>query len=156
MNTDDYPRCTLGEDGFHQTMDRHCPGFPRELLSALIRLGYNGLIPSYRCHTFQAYGLNVCEVRVEIPIDPAVPWRGAVIGNEVDDTVKKLVHVDLTSLCERSLAITADTPLALFLIHNQVEPEWKQCRKAVSDSTSPQFNFQCSHLAKYMRYLFNL
>jgi hypothetical protein len=67
----------------------------------------------------------VCEVRVEIPLDPTTPWRGAIVGNEVDDTIKKMVHVALTSLCERSLATIADTPNALFPILNQDESEWQ-------------------------------
>jgi hypothetical protein len=81
------------------------------------------------------------------------PFRGAVIGNDIDDAVKKMVHVALMTLCERSLAITVDAPLALFLIRNQEEPVWQQHHEAVCDITSPQFSFQCSHLAKYTRYL---
>jgi hypothetical protein len=84
-------------------------------MSALIRLSYDGLIPVYR---FQAHGLNVCEVLVEIPLDPTAPWKGAVIGSEVDDAIEKMAHVALTSLCERSLATITDTPIALFLICN--------------------------------------
>jgi predicted N-acyltransferase len=96
------------------------------------------------------------EVRVETPFDPMAPFRGAVIGNDIDDAVKKMVHVALMTLCERSLAVTVDAPLALFLIRNQEEPVWQQHHEAVCDITSPQFSFQCSHLAKYTRYLFNL
>jgi hypothetical protein len=69
-------------------------------LSALIQLGYDGLIPIYRCHPFQAHDLNVYEVRVEIIIDPTAPWKGAIIRKEVDDVVEKMAHVTLTALCE--------------------------------------------------------
>jgi hypothetical protein len=129
MNMDDYPHCFLSEDGFLCTTGRQCPGFPRVLLSTLVRLGYDGPIPLYHCHPFQAYGLNVCEVscevRVEIPFDPTAPWKGAVVGSEIDDAIEKMAHVALTSLYERSLTSTADTLIMLFPIHNQDEPEWQ-------------------------------
>jgi hypothetical protein len=126
MNMDDYPHCTLIEDGFLWTTGQHRPGFPRYLLSALIRLGYDGPIPSYCCRPFRAHSLNVCEVRVEIPFDPMALWKGVIISNEVDDAIEKIAHMALTSLCECSLTATVDTPLALFLIFNQEEPERQQ------------------------------
>jgi hypothetical protein len=98
----------------------------------------------------------VCEVRVEIPFDPAAPWKGAIIGSEVDDAVEKIAHVALTSLCERSLATTTDTPIALFLIHNQDELEWQQHHEAMCDLTIPHFSAGWVQMAKYSRYLFNL
>jgi hypothetical protein len=58
---------------------------------------------------------------LEIPLNPAAPWRGAIISNEVDNAVEKMAHVALTSLCKYSLAVTTDKPLALFPIHNQEE-----------------------------------
>jgi hypothetical protein len=33
---------------------------------------------------------------VEIPLDPAAPWRGAIISNEVDNAIEKVAHVALT------------------------------------------------------------
>jgi hypothetical protein len=92
---------------------------------------------------------------VEIPFNPMAPFRGAIISNDIDDTVEKMVHMALTALCKHSLTITADTPLAVFPIHNQEEPVWLKHHKAVCDITSLQFSFQCSHLAKYTRYMFN-
>jgi hypothetical protein len=62
---------------------------------------------------------------VEIPFDPTAPWKGAIIGSEIDDTIEKMVHVALTSLYELSLTATTDTPITLFPIHNQDEPEWQ-------------------------------
>jgi hypothetical protein len=55
---------------------------------------------------------------VEIPFDPTTPFRGAVISNDVDDTFEKMAHMALMTLCERSLAVTADTPFALFPIRS--------------------------------------
>jgi hypothetical protein len=42
------------------------------------------------------HGLNVCEVLVEIPFDPTAPWKGAVVGRDIDDTIEKMAHVALT------------------------------------------------------------
>jgi hypothetical protein len=93
---------------------------------------------------------------VDIPLDPTTAWRGAIIGNEVDDAVEKMAHVALTFLFECSLAATADTLIALFPIQNQDEPEWHQRHEAVCDLTSPNFSAGSALLAKYARYLFNL
>jgi hypothetical protein len=64
--------------------------------------------------------------------------------------------VALTSLCERSLATTANMPIALFLIQNQDEPEWQQHHEAVCDLTSPHYSTGSVEMARYSRYLFNL
>jgi hypothetical protein len=84
------------------------------------------------------------------------PWRGAITGNEMDDTVEKMAHVALTSLCECSLATTSDTPIALFQIHNQDESKWQQHLEVVCDLTSPHNSPSPTQMAKYVRYLFNL
>jgi hypothetical protein len=65
---------------------------PQVLLCALVRLGYDGPIPVYCCHPFQAHNLNYCEVRVEIPVDPVAPCTGAVIEGDLDDAVKKMAE----------------------------------------------------------------
>jgi hypothetical protein len=64
--------------------------------------------------------------------------------------------VALTSLCERSLATTADTPIALFPIRNKDEPKWQKCHEAMCDLTSPHFSTGSAEMDKYSRYLFNL
>jgi hypothetical protein len=120
-------------------------------LSAVVRLSYDGPIPIYRCRPFQAHGLNVCEVRVEIPFDPMAMWKGAIIGSEVDDAVKKMANVALSSLCQRSLTATSDTPIALFPICNQEEPEWQQRHEAVCDLTNLNISAGWAQMAKYAR-----
>jgi hypothetical protein len=122
---DDYPHCSLGEDGSFCTTGQHRPGFPQVLWDALLRLGYDGPVPLYRCRPFQAHGLNVYEARVEIPFDPTVPWKGTIIGSEIDAVVEKMAHATLTSLCERSLAATVDMLIALFPIRDQEDPNWQ-------------------------------
>jgi hypothetical protein len=98
----------------------------------------------------------VCEVRVEIPFEPTAPWKGAVGVSEVDDTIENMAHFALTSLCEHNLAATADTLIALFLIHNHEEPEWQQHHEAMCELTSSHFSTVWAQMAKYSRYLFNL
>jgi hypothetical protein len=53
------------------------------LESTLVRLSYDGPIRIYRCRPFQAHGLDVCEVWVEIHVDSTVPWIGVIIDSEV-------------------------------------------------------------------------
>jgi hypothetical protein len=112
--------------------------------------------PLYHCRPIQAHGLNICEVRVEIPFGPTAPWTRPIIGSEIDDTIEKMAHVALTSLCERILATTAAMSIALFSIHDQGDPMWQQCLTVVSDTESPHFSTSWVEMAKYSRYLFNL
>jgi hypothetical protein len=133
---DDYSHCSISKDGCLWTKGPHRPGFPRVLLCTLVLFSYDRPICVYSCQPFQAHGLNCCEVRVEVPIDPTVPWIGAIVGSEVDDAVKKMVHVALTALCEQHLTDTADTPITLFPIHDQ-EPKWLQCFEVACDLSSP-------------------
>jgi hypothetical protein len=62
-------------------MGRHCPGFLPVLWSALIRLDYDGPIPIYLCHPFQAHGLNIYDVWVERPVGPTALWKVDIIGS---------------------------------------------------------------------------
>jgi hypothetical protein len=57
-----------------------------------------------------------------IPLDPAHPWSGSVIGNEPDTGVEMMAHITLTSLCEDRLTATAALPITLLLIWNQENP----------------------------------
>jgi hypothetical protein len=63
------------------------------LYHALNHLGYNGDVPLYRRRPSQAHGLNMCEVRVEIPFGP----RCCVIGSELDHAIEKMEHVVMRS-----------------------------------------------------------
>jgi hypothetical protein len=122
INMDDYPHFFLAEDGRLCSMGQHCPGFPRELDNALLRLGYNGDTPIFRCRLPMPYGLDVCKVSVTIPFDPIEPWMGSIIGSEPNTVVKMMAHVTLTSLCESRPATTAALSIALLPIQNQENP----------------------------------
>jgi hypothetical protein len=100
MELNDYPHFDLTEDGRLCSMGQHCPGFPRVLYDALIRLGYDGNAPVYRCRLSMAHGMDQCEVSVTIPFDPMEPWSGSIIGSEPDIGVELMVHIALTFLCE--------------------------------------------------------
>jgi hypothetical protein len=49
MELNDYPHFDLAEDGTLCSMGQHCPGFLRVVYDVLIRLGYDGDAPVYRC-----------------------------------------------------------------------------------------------------------
>jgi hypothetical protein len=123
------------------------------LYDALLHLGYNGDVPVYRSHMSIAHGLDRCEVSVMIPLNPSEPWIRTVIGIELDDIIEQMAHVALTSLCESCFTATAAMPIALFPIHNQGDPVWKQRLEAVSDPECPHFHVG---MAEYEQYSFNL
>jgi hypothetical protein len=49
IELNDYAHFNLIEDGTLCSTGQHCPGFRRVLYDALIRLGYDGDAPVYRC-----------------------------------------------------------------------------------------------------------
>jgi hypothetical protein len=156
MELNDYPHFDLTEDGRLCSTGQHCPGFPRMIYDALIRLGYDGDAPVYRCQLSMAHGMDQCEVSVTIPFDSMEPWSGSVIGSEPNTVVELMAHVALTSLCEDHLAATAALPIVLLPIRNQENPIWQQRLEAVSNLKSPHFHAGMTSLDRYAQYLFNL
>jgi hypothetical protein len=149
IELNDYPHFYLAEDGRLCSMGQHCPGFPRVLYDALIRLGYDGDAPIYHCRLFVAHGLDRCEVSVMIPFDPTEPWSGSIIDNEPNTDVEMMVHITLTSLCEDRLAATAALPITFLMIRNQENPAWQQRLEAMSDLEAPHFHGRMTSLARY-------
>jgi hypothetical protein len=156
MELNDYPYFDLTEDGALCSMGQHCPGFPRVLYDALIRLGYDGDAPVYHCRLSIAHSMDQGEVSVMIPFNPTEPWSGSIIGSEPDTGVKLMAHIALTSLCEDHLATTTTLPIALLLIQDQENPIWQQHLEAVSNLRGPYFHARMTSLARYAQYLFNL
>jgi hypothetical protein len=70
IELNDYPHFDLAEDGTLCSMGQRCPGFPRVLYDALVRLGYDGDAPVYHCRMSTAHDMDQCEVNVMIPLTP--------------------------------------------------------------------------------------
>jgi hypothetical protein len=149
INMDHYPHVTIAEDGSLCSMGQHRSGFPRVLYDALCQLGYIGGVLVYRGRMSMAHGQDRCEVNMVIPLNPMEPWMATVIGVELDETVEQMTQVTFTSLCESRLTDTAAMPIALFLIHNQEDPVWKQHLEAVSNPEGPHFHAGMAALAGY-------
>jgi hypothetical protein len=146
----------LTEDGRLCSTSHHCSSFLRVLYYTLLRLGYDGDAPVYRCRLSRAQGLDRCEVSVMIPFDSMKPWSRFIIGSEPDTSVEMMAHIALTSLCEDRLTATAGLPIAPLPIQNQENPIWQQCLEAMFDLKGPHFHAGMTSLAMYMQYLFNL
>jgi hypothetical protein len=84
MELNDYPHFNLTEDRRLCSTGQHCPGFPRVLYDALIRLDYDRDALIYRCRLSTAHIMDQCEVSMTIPFDPTEPWLGSVIDSEPD------------------------------------------------------------------------
>jgi hypothetical protein len=156
MNIDNYSHITIAEDGSLCSTGQHRPRFPRVMYDALRQLGYNGDVPIYHGRMSMAHGQNKCEVNVVIPLNPTEPWMATVIRVELDETVEQMVQVALTSLCESRLADTITMPIALFRIHNQEDPMWKQRLEVVSNPEGPHFHAGMAALVGYAQHMFNL
>jgi hypothetical protein len=149
MELNDYPHFYLAEHGRLCSMGQHCPGFPRVLYDALIRLGYDGDAPVYRCLLSRAHGLDRCEVSMMIPFDPTEPWLGSINGSEPDTGIEMITHIALTALCEDCLSAIAALPIAVLPIQNQENPVWQQCLEAMSNLKGPHFHAMMTSLARY-------
>jgi hypothetical protein len=125
IELNDYPHFDLTEDGRLCSTGQHCPGFPKVLYDALIRLGYDGDTPVYCYRLSQVHDLDRCKVSVTIPFEPMRPWSGSVISSEPDTSIEMMAHIALTSLCEDRLTATAALPIALLLIQDQENPVWQ-------------------------------
>jgi hypothetical protein len=119
MELNDYPHFFLAEDRIQCSTGQHCPGFPRVLYDALLRLCYDGDTSIYYCRLSRAHGLDMCEVSMTIPFDPAEPWSRSIIGSEPDTGIEMIAHITLTSLCEDRLIATAALTITLLPIRNQ-------------------------------------
>jgi hypothetical protein len=118
MELNDYPHFDLTENGRLCSMGQHCPGFLRLLYDALIRLGYDGDAPVYRCRLSRVHDLDRCEVSVTIPFNLVRPWSGSVIDSEPDTGIEIMTHITLTSLCEDHLTATTTLPIVLLPIRD--------------------------------------
>jgi hypothetical protein len=156
MELNNYPQFDISKDGRLCSTGQHCPGFPRVLYDTLIRLGYDGGAPVYRCRLFRVHDLERCEVNVTIPFDPTRLWSGSIIGNEPDTGIEMMAHIALNSLCEDSLTTTAALPITLLPIQDQENPVWQQHLAVMSDLEGPHFHAGMTSLARYTQYLFNL
>jgi hypothetical protein len=156
MELNDYPHFDLTENRRLCSMGQHCPGFLRLLYDALIRLGYDGDAPVYRCRLSRVHDLDRCEVSVTIPFNFARPWSGSVIDSEPDTGIEMMAHIALTSLCEDHLTATTTLSIVLLLIRDQENPVWQQRLATMSDLKGPHFHTGMTSLARYVQYLFNL
>jgi hypothetical protein len=148
MELNDYPHFDLTEDGRPCSMGQHCSGFLRVLYNALVRLGYDGDAPVYRCRLSTTHGMDQCEVSVMIPFNPMEPLSGSAIGSESNTGIELIVHIALTSLCEDHLAATAALPITLLPIQNQVNPVLQQRLEVVSNLKGPHFHAGMTSLAR--------
>jgi hypothetical protein len=156
MEPNDYPHFYLAEDGRLCSTGPHCPGFPRVLYDALIRLGYDADAPVYRCRVSKVHNLDKCEVSMMIPLDPAHPWSGSIVDRELDTSIEMMAHIALTSLCEDCLTATTALPITLLLIQSQENPVCQQHLMAMSDLECPHFHAGMTMLARHVQYLLNL
>jgi hypothetical protein len=138
MNMEKYPHITIAEDGSFCSMGQHRPGFPRVLYDALRQLGYNG----------DAHDQDKCEVNMVIPLNPMESWMATVIGSSWMRPLSRW-HKSHSPPYVSRLADTTAMPIALFPIHNQENPVWKQRLETVSNPEGPHFHIGMAALAGY-------
>jgi hypothetical protein len=133
---DDYPYTNLGADRWFRCDGLHRHRFLTLLRDVLHRFGYTGL-PAYHGRPYRQFGLGRCKVHVNIlahPTDPTVTaWFTTARGDDINDTLERVVHQALTKFCERHLPVLSDTAIALLLVRNEGNTVWSECVAAIGD-----------------------
>jgi hypothetical protein len=82
--------------------------------------------------------------------------QGSIMDVDLDDTVDKMTHFALASLCGSRLADTAAMPLVLFPFRYQGDLVCQQHFKAVSDPEDPHYDADMATMVEYAQGLFNM
>jgi hypothetical protein len=94
-----------------------------------MQTGYGDRAPGYYGWLYEEYGLQRCDVYVDIPSHPVFtdgsPWSTWAIGADMDDAMEKVAHIALIALCSQNLAATAGTPISVYPNQDRSDPEWK-------------------------------
>jgi hypothetical protein len=105
--------CTF-VDGRLQMWGLHRHGFPMLLQDALVHTGYGDMPLEYYSQLFDEYGLQRCDIYVNIPshsvFPDGSPWSAWAIRADMEDAMEKAAHMTLTALCSQNLPPTAGTP----------------------------------------------
>jgi hypothetical protein len=156
---DDYPYATLGADGWFRCDGLHRPRFPTLLRDVLHRFDYTGL-PAYRGHPYHQFGLGHCMVYVDIPThstDPTMTaWFTTARGDDLDDTLERVAHQDLTEFCERHLPVLGDTTIALLPIQNEGNVVWGERVATVGDPELSTHHAGWARTAHYAQHVSSL
>jgi hypothetical protein len=72
------------------------------------------------------------------PTDPTLmAWFTMVRGDDLDDTLERAAHQDLTEFFERHLLVLDGTAIALLPVRNKGNAEWSECMASVGDPELP-------------------
>jgi hypothetical protein len=133
---DDNPYATLGADGWLRCDGLHRLGFPTLIRDVIHRFGHMGT-PAYHGRPYREFRSGRCEVHVDIPAHPSDPgvmaWFTTATGDDLDDTLERAAHQDLTEFCERHLSGLVGTAITLFPIQNEGNTVWSEHLAAVGD-----------------------
>jgi hypothetical protein len=118
---DNYPYATIEADRWLRCDGLHHLGFPTMFRDVLHRFGHTRT-PEYWGRPYRGFGCGCYEVQVDVlthPSDPGVTaWFTTATSDDLDDTLERAAHQDLTEFCEHHLPGLAGTAIALFPIQN--------------------------------------
>jgi hypothetical protein len=142
----DYSYYTF-ENGHLRTRGLHRHGFPLLLWDALVQTDYRDRAPEYYGRLYEEYGLQRCEVYIDIlshPVFPdGSPWSTWASGADMDDAMEKVAHMALTALCSQNLAATTGMPISLYPIQDRSNLEWKAHMDEVGNVFQAHYHSDC-------------
>jgi hypothetical protein len=149
---DNYPYATLGADRWYRCDGIHRPGFTTLLRDVLHQFGYTGT-PAYRGHPYHQFRCGCFRVYLDIPTHPSDPsmtaWFTTVRGNDLDDTLERVVHQALMEFCEHHLPGLDDTAIALLPVWNEGNAVWGERVATVGDPELLTYHPSSAFTARY-------
>jgi hypothetical protein len=77
-------------------------------------------------------------------------------GDDLDDTLERVVHQALTEFCEYQLPILGDTAIALLLIQNEGNAVWSERIATVGNTELPTHHAGWVLTARYAQHVSSL
>jgi hypothetical protein len=155
----DYSYCTF-KNGHLGLRGLHHHGFPLLLWDAPVQTGNGDIAPVYYGRLYQEYGLQRCEVCVDIPSHPMFPdgspWSTWAIEADMDDAMEKAAHMVLTTLCLQNMAAIAGTPISMYPIEDHSDLEWKARMDELGNVLQVHYHSGWAYMAGYAQHLFQL
>jgi hypothetical protein len=110
-------------------------------------------ISAYRGRSYRQFELGHYKVHVDILAHPTdltmTVWFTTARGDDLDDTLERVVHQALTEFCEPHLPVLGDIAIALLPVRNEGNAMWGERVAAIGDPELPTHHAGWALMARY-------
>jgi hypothetical protein len=83
-------------------------------------------------------------------------WFTTARGDDLDDTLDRVVHQALTEFCERHMPVLGDTTITLLSVRNEDNAVWSECVAAIGDPELLMHHAGWALAARYSQHVSSL